>query len=221
MRALFEGRSFAAFLFDLDGTLLTSIEAAERVWTAWAIQHDVDVPSFLSTIHGRRAEDTVRAARPDLDVEKEAQAVTEAEIADVAGVRAIPGAAAFLAALPQDRWAIVTSAPHVLASRRLEAAGLPVPDIFITAEQVKNGKPSPEGFVRAAKALGVDVTDCLIFEDAPAGLEAAKRAGAEAFVIRSTHTHPIAPSLAGASDYLPLRVTVGGDGLALWTSGGN
>src|SRR6187551_2701028 len=119
----FPDRGFAAFLFDMDGTILTSIVAAERVWAAWARGHGLDVEAFLPTIHGVRSVETVRRlALPGVDPEAEAAAITRAEIEDVEGIEAIAGAAAFLAALPADRWAIVTSAPRELAVRRLAAA---------------------------------------------------------------------------------------------------
>src|SRR5688572_3002214 len=125
---LFDGRSFAAILFDMDGTLLSSIEAAERVWTRWAARFGIDARTFLHDIHGRRAVDSVRRLNiPGVDPEAEAEAITLAEIEDVDGVHAIPGAQEFVAMLPRERWAIVTSAPRALAVRRLAAAALPTP----------------------------------------------------------------------------------------------
>src|SRR5687768_8419062 len=123
--ALFDGRSFAAFLFDMDGTLLSSIEAAERVWSRWAAQFGIDAASFLPGMHGRRTIETVRSLNiPGIDVEEQADVITRAEIEDVEGIRVIPGAHEFIASLPKDRWAIVTSASKALATRRLEAIGL-------------------------------------------------------------------------------------------------
>jgi sugar-phosphatase len=116
-------RDFAAFLFDMDGTILTSIKAAERVWGQWARSHGLDVDAFLPTIHGKRTEETVRAlALPGVDPIAEAAFITRAEIEDVAGIEAIVGAGAFLASLPRERWAIVTSAPRLLAEARILAA---------------------------------------------------------------------------------------------------
>ena len=194
-------RSFAAFLFDMDGTILSSIAAAERVWAGWAARHGLDVAAFLPTIHGRRSVETVRQlGLPGVDAQAEADEITRLEIDDVAGIEAIDGAAAFLAALPAGRWAIVTSAPRALALRRIEAAGLPLPAVIVTSEDVVNGKPAPDCFRLAARQLGVQVEQCLVFEDAPAGIAAAEAAGAAVVVITATHTHPIAtrhPQLAG------------------------
>jgi hypothetical protein len=130
-RPLFPDRGFAALLFDLDGTILCSIAAAERIWTDWARRHGLDVAAFLPTIHGVRSVDTVRRlALPGLDPETEADAITRAEMEDLDGIDGAAGAADFLASLPSSRWAVVTSAPRRLSERRLEAAGLPVPPLM-------------------------------------------------------------------------------------------
>jgi sugar-phosphatase len=186
-------RAFGALLFDMDGTLLSSIRAAERVWSDWAAGHGIDVAGFLPTIHGMRTIETVRRwAPPGLDAEIEAAAITAREIADVEGVEAIAGAASFLKTLPAGRWAIVTSAPRALAIRRLEATGLPLPLVVITSEDVDQGKPAPDCFLLAAKRLGIPIGDCLVFEDAPAGVAAAEAAGASIVVVTATHTKPLA-----------------------------
>jgi sugar-phosphatase len=209
----FGGRAFAAFLFDMDGTLLTSIEAAERVWSRWAAGHGLDVEAFLPTLHGKRAVDTIRQLElPGVDAEVEAAKVTVAEIADVDGVREIGAAAAFLASLPADRWAIVTSAPRALAVARLNAAGIAPPAVFVTADDVAIGKPEPDCYLLAAKKLGVAASDCLIFEDAPAGILAAERAGARVMVIRATHTAPLAGPHPGIDDYAGLDTVTAADG---------
>jgi len=200
----FLGKKFAAFLFDMDGTVLTSIVAAERVWAAWARSHGLDVDAFLKTIHGMRSIDTVRRlALPGVDPEAEAAKITQAEIEDVEGVVAIDGVVDFLQSLPADRWAIVTSAPRALALRRLEAAGIPMPPLLITSEDVTRGKPVPDCFLLGAERLGVSADRCLIFEDAPAGIAAAEAAGADVLVITTTHqhryetSHPTLASYAG------------------------
>lgn len=211
-----EGRAFAAFLFDMDGTIITSIAAAERVWSNWARSHDLDVAAFLPTIHGVRAIDTVRRqALPGVNAEREAAAISQAEIEDTQGVEPISGAAKFLAALPAERWAIVTSAPRALAAARLEAAGIPAPKLMITADDVAHGKPDPEGYKLAAKRLGVDIRACLVFEDAPAGIAAGEAAGAAVVVITATHSHPVATHHATISSYDELRSVSEADGLRL------
>jgi sugar-phosphatase len=200
--ALFPDREFAAFLFDMDGTILTSIVAAERVWGDWARRHGLNIEAFLPTIHGRRTVETVRSVGlPGIDAEAEARAITQAEIEDVEGIEAIAGAAEFLAAVPADRWAIVTSAPRALAERRIAAAGLPTPTVMITAEDVEHGKPAPDCFLLAAKRLGNPIKDCLVFEDAPAGITAAEAAGATVVVITTTHTHPLETAHPGIGGY--------------------
>ncbi|MFA6117728.1 MAG: HAD-IA family hydrolase [Sphingomonas sp.] len=209
----FPDRRFAAFLFDMDGTILTSIVAAERVWAGWARRHGLDVEAFLPTIHGVRSVETVRRlGLPGVDPEAEAAEITRLEIEDVAGVEAIAGAAAFLAALPADRWAIVTSAPRALATRRLEAAGLPVPPVMITSEDVERGKPAPDCFLLAATRLGVPADQCLVFEDTPAGIAAAEAAGAAVMVITVTHAHPLETAHPGVLDYAALSARIGPEG---------
>ena len=206
-------RTFAAFLFDMDGTILSSIAAAERVWTRWALRHGVDVATFLPTIHGMRAVETiVRQNLPGVDVEAEAAVIHAEEMDDVEGIAAIAGVRAFLEALPADRWALVTSAPRELARRRIEAAGLPMPPLMIAAEDVTHGKPAPDCFLLAAARLGVRASDCLVFEDAPAGIAAAEAAGASVLVITATHAHPLDTRHPGVVDYgaVAVRVDAGG-----------
>lgn len=200
-RPVFPGSRFAAFLFDMDGTVLTSIASAERVWSRWAAAHGLDVATFLPTIHGVRTVETIaRLGLPGVDPQVEADAIMREEMVDVADIDPIAGAAAFLAALPRERWAIVTSAPRKLAECRLAAAGLPLPPPMIAAEDVARGKPAPDCFQLAAQKLGVSAEACLVFEDAPAGIAAAEAAGAAVLVITATHIEAIAtrhPTRAG------------------------
>jgi mannitol-1-/sugar-/sorbitol-6-phosphatase len=207
-------RDYAAFLFDMDGTILTSIKAAERVWGNWAAGHGLDVAAFLPTIHGRRTEDTVRAQNlPGIDALAEAARITAAEIEDTAGIEAIAGVADFLASLPRARWAIVTSAPRQLALARIAAAGLPLPDVLVSAEDVRRGKPAPDPFLLGAQKLGVAAADCLVFEDTLAGLQSAAAAGMDSVVITVTHTHPVETDAFGTVDYAQLRAVRTQDGL--------
>lgn len=186
----------------MDGTVLNSIAAAERIWAAWALRHGVDVDSFLPTIHGVRAIDTInRLALPGVDAEAEAAFITEAEIEDVEGIIEVPGAANFLKSLPANQWAIVTSAPKALALRRMAAAGIPQPLVMVTAEDVSVGKPDPAGYRLAAKRLGVEPADCLIFEDATVGILAAEAAGAGLIVVTATHDHPLQTPHATLASY--------------------
>lgn len=186
-----EGR-YSAFLFDMDGTILNSIAAAERIWGAWAVRHGLELASFLPTMHGSRAVDTItRLGLPGIDPEAEALKITDAEITDVEGIVEIPGAADFLRSLPAAKWAVVTSAPKDLALRRMKAAGIPVPAVLVTAEDVAAGKPNPDCYLLAARKLGVGISSCLIFEDAPVGIAAGEAAGATVLVVAATHGYPM------------------------------
>ncbi|MDX8516269.1 HAD-IA family hydrolase [Mesorhizobium captivum] len=206
---MFAGRKFAAFLFDMDGTVLNSIAAAERVWTQWANRHGLDVASFLPTIHGRRARETIAALKlPGVDPIAEADALLKAEADDLDGIVPIPGAVAFLKSLPLERWAIVTSAPRELALLRIAAAGIPVPAMMVSAEDVTRGKPAPDCFLLAAKRLGVEARDCLVFEDAPAGIAAGEASGASVMVISATHVHPVVTQHASIASYDALGTVV-------------
>ncbi|MDP9710928.1 UNVERIFIED_ORG: sugar-phosphatase [Pseudomonas fluorescens] len=206
-------RAFGAFLFDMDGTVLNSIAAAERIWSAWAVRHGVNVETFLPTIHGVRAIDTItRLNLPGVDAEAQAAFITTAEIEDVEGIVEIPGAAAFLKSLPADRWAMVTSAPRDLALRRMAAAGIPEPVVMITAEDVSAGKPDPAGYRLAAKRLGLEPADCLIFEDATVGIQAAEAAGAPLLIITTTHQHPLETAHATIASYRDIALSIDSDG---------
>jgi sugar-phosphatase len=185
-------RTFGALLFDMDGTIISSVAAAERVWAAWAQRQGLDVATLLPRIHGVRGIDVItELGLPGIDAHAEVQAILLAEIEDVGGIEAIEGAAAFLASLPSDRWAIVTSSPRRLALRRLEAAGLPPPAVLVTGEDIEHGKPAPDCFLLAAKLLGQKIEDCVVFEDAPAGIQAAEAAGAAVVVVTALHKHPL------------------------------
>ena len=208
--------AFAALLFDMDGTVTNSIAATERVWTAWARRHGLDVETFLPTIHGVRAEETIRRQNlAGVDIAHEVAAVLAGEIADIDDVYPIPGAEAFLRDLPTDRWAVVTSAQRDLALSRLTAAGLPIPTVLVTAEDVSRGKPAPDGYVLAAQRLGVSADACLVFEDAPAGVLAGEAAGAQVLVITAAHRHPFETAHPTLADYSGVRVKLGPDGLRL------
>lgn len=219
MRILFplkinENTKFSAFLFDMDGTLLTSIAAAERVWGAWAQRQGLDPITFLPTMHGQRAIDTIRRLKlPGVDPEIEAAKITKAEIEDVEGVVAIAGVAEFLAALPVDRWAIVTSASKKLAQSRLKAAGLVKPRVIVTGDDVAVGKPDPQCFLLGAKRLGVSAADCLVFEDVEAGVKAGRAAGADVMVVAAAGHGLYLPNLQTIDDYTNIVPVVSAEGL--------
>ena len=181
---VFRNQTFAAFLFDMDGTLLDSSAVVNRVWLSWATRHAIDPPTLLAAMHGVRAEDTVRRfAAAGVDVAAETEWIHQAELNDVEGLVPLEGIGALIERLNDGEWAVVTSATRQLATVRLRAAKLPIPTVFITADDVRRGKPDPEGFVLAAERLGVDVKDCLVSEDSPAGVQAAKAAGAKVAIV--------------------------------------
>ncbi|HEY3767832.1 MAG TPA: HAD-IA family hydrolase [Candidatus Angelobacter sp.] len=179
--------STQAILFDMDGVLINSIPSVERVWRAWALAHHLDPFRVIAHAHGRRSIETIRAAAPHLDAEKENIVVEQMEIDDKDGVTPQPGAPELLSLLPADRFTIVTSATRPLAVARLGYAGLPVPARIITADDVIHGKPSPEPYLKGAALLGFAPGDCLVFEDAPAGIAAARAAGCQVIALHTTH----------------------------------
>ncbi len=176
-----------AVLCDIDGTLVDSTGAVVRTWRAWAARYDVDIEALLAVCHGRRDVDTIADFLPEPQ-RADAVAVHEAlELGDLEDVVALPGAGLLLAALPPTRWAAVTSGPRRLMEARLLAAGLPVPDVMVTAGDVGRGKPDPEGYLLAARLLEVDPGRTLVIEDAPAGIDAGRAAGAAVLAVATSH----------------------------------
>jgi sugar-phosphatase len=182
----------------MDGILISSIGSVERSWTRWCNMRGVDPAYAISVIHGRRAIDSLRLVRPDLDAEKELEILEDFECEDVDDIIVLAGVCDLLKALPHERWTIVTSATERLAKVRLKTAGLPVPDHFVHGDKVAEGKPHPAPFLAGAELLGVAPEECLVFEDSEAGVVAGKAAGCR--VIATLFTHP-AEELAGA-DYI-------------------
>jgi sugar-phosphatase len=175
-----------AILFDLDGVLMDSRVAVERAWERWATGHGIDPIAVLAQAHGRRTIDTIRAIAPLLDIEAEARLLEVAESVDFDGVTTLPGAAELLEALPAGSWTVVTSGTRALATGRLGHGGLPIPKQLITADDVERGKPDPQPYLAGAAALGIDPADCLVIEDAPAGIEAGKAAGMTVLAVATT-----------------------------------
>jgi sugar-phosphatase len=169
-----------AVLLDMDGTLVDSTAVVERLWLAWAEPHGLDPRRVLEVVHGRQGHQSMAILLPERDHAinlVENQEMLARETGDVEGVVAIGGAQQLLASLGRHPHAIVTSANVALMTARMDAAGLTVPDLAITAESVCASKPHPEGFLKAASLLGIDPSDCVVFEDSPAGIQAGLAAG--------------------------------------------
>ena len=175
-----------AVLSDLDGVLVDSAASIESTWRGFAERHGLDPEHVLACGHGRRAIDLIRLTAPHLDAEAEAARIEREEIERTVDLRPLPGARELVESVPPRRFAVVTSASRALAVARLSAAGIPVPKVLVTAEQVEQGKPDPAGYLRAAALLGVDPAHCFVLEDAPAGVEAGLAAGMTVVAILST-----------------------------------
>ena len=205
--------SCRAVLFDLDGVLADSTANYTAHWTAWFTRHGLDAERLLPAVHGRRAIDTIRAVAPHLDADAEHDLLVNAEAEDVSGIVEMPGAREFVTQLPRGQWAVVTSGVRRVALARLRAAGVPAPDVLVPADEITHGKPDPEGYLLAAKKLGVAPADCIVVEDAPAGIAAARAAGIRVLALTTTHH---ASELSGADAIAPdlsvVHVLVAGSG---------
>ncbi len=177
-----------ALLFDLDGVLIDSTPAVTRVWHRWAAEHGFDPETVVRMAHGRPSRTTIRELLPsaDTDIDREDREVERREMEDLDGVVLLPGARQLLNLLPPERWTIATSCTRPLAEVRLRAAGLPIPKTLITSSDVKIGKPDPEPYLKAAAELGFAASDCIVVEDAPAGVRAGKAAGARVIAFLTT-----------------------------------
>lgn len=194
--------SASAFLFDLDGTLIDSGDLFDAYWVQWAERQGADPQAILAWHPGKRLADTVaKFAAPGVDCDAEV-AVILAEVASMTGeLQEIPGAGAFLRALPPDRWGIVTSSFHSLTRAWLRHLDLPIPAVIVTGEDVTRGKPAPDPFLLAAEKLGVAATQTLVFEDAVAGIAGARAAGAAVVALATTQTPTALAGETWISDY--------------------
>jgi sugar-phosphatase len=179
-------QSFAAILSDLDGVLVDSGDSIEQTWGTWARSVGLDPAVLDGRIHGRPAGDVIAEVAPHLDAEEHAANISALDIAGPPA-RLLPGATELLGGASGLPVAIVTSCGHALAHERLRAAALPVPAVLVSADRVSAGKPDPQGYRLAAIELGVAPERCVVFEDAPAGIAAARAAGATVIAIASTH----------------------------------
>ena len=178
----------SALLFDLDGVLVDSTPAVTRVWAEWAIEHGFEREKTVRDAHGRPSIETIRELLPGADHEALNRELEAREIADLDGVVPLPGAIELLNSLPPNRWAIVTSCTRDLAEVRIRAAGLSVPPSIVTSNDITNGKPNPEPYLKGASKLGVNPWDCIVLEDVPAGIRAGKAAGCRVVALRTTAT---------------------------------
>lgn len=167
-----------AIVFDMDGVLADSGDSVDRSWARWAAERGLDGAEVTMWAHGQRSLETVRHYLPESEWERGQADIDRYEIDDAVSVRTIPGAIELTSAVPRDRWAVYTSANIPLAAGRLNAARIPSPSVLITADHVRNGKPDPEGYALAISRLGVEPARVAILEDAPAGIVAARGAGA-------------------------------------------
>ena len=207
-----------AILFDIDGTLVDSTASVVRTWKTWAATRGLDAEAILRVCHGRRTEDTLVEFLPPDQHPAALVELARLERADMHDVLALPGTQSLLPRLPADRWAAVTSGSQDVMRARLIASGLPIPDVLVSAEAVAAGKPDPEGYLKAAAALGRDIRRCLVVEDAPAGIQAGRAAGARVLAVATSHP---AADLTSADVVVPdltaCEVEVTPDGLVVST----
>ena len=202
----------------MDGILISSLGSVERSWTRWAQMRGVDPAHACRVAHGCRSIETVALLRPDLDAEAENLIVDNMEIEDIEEVTVLPGVLNLLAALPRERWTVVTSATDPLARVRLAAGGIPVPERIVNANSVTQGKPHPAPYLAGAELLGLRPEQCVVFEDAASGTKSARAAGCT--VVATTFSHSV-ESLAAAHYLIPdltgveVRVLGGDQGMVL------
>ncbi|PVZ96670.1 hypothetical protein BB558_007410 [Smittium angustum] len=177
-------------LFDLDGTLINTIKCVEKYWHIFSKEHGIDVKELLKFSHGVQTIDVLNKFLPD-NIENNHILVTRVEdniVQDVEGVEVVPGTKELLNSINNDSWGIVTSGTDALARKRLEQMNIPVPKHFFTANNTKRSKPNPDGYIACAQSIGVDPANCIVFEDAPAGIKAGLTAGCTVIGIISSHT---------------------------------
>jgi sugar-phosphatase len=203
-------------LFDMDGVLVSSLGSVERSWEKWALARGIDPAHAVRTAHGRRAIETVRVLRPDLNDLKELEWIEEMEVADNVGLEMLAGVRPILDSLPEKYWTVVTSATERLARSRMEHAGIRVPERIVSADMVSQGKPHPEPYTQGAKLLGLAPSECLVIEDSASGVEAGHAAGCT--VLATLYSHSAAS--LGRADWIvgsleDLQVRVDGNALLI------
>ncbi|SDB95932.1 sugar-phosphatase [Sanguibacter gelidistatuariae] len=207
----FADRTFDAILFDMDGTLISSIAAVDRSWARWAGEYGYDSETFQIS-HGTPARTLVEQLVPPEQVEEAVARINAIELADTDGVLLLPGTGSLFEALPADRHAIITSCTRDLALARIAAAGITAPGVVVTADDVAHGKPDPEPFVLGAALLGFAPSRCLVVEDAPAGLASGRAAGCATLAVNGTHDLTELDADAHAPGLARVGVVVAADG---------
>lgn len=211
----------SAILFDLDGVLLDSTRVVAAQYTSWALENGLDPAVVMHAAHGVRTIEVIQRVAPHLDAEAETRKIEQREA--VAGeVVRMPGAVELVNSIPEGRWCVVTSGTRFLATTRMRRFGVPIPEILVTADDVKRGKPDPEPYLKGAELLKVNPADCVVVEDAPAGIRAARAAGMKVISLPSTYPEDelheadaivsglskIRVSLDGAGPHGPMTVTL-------------
>ncbi|MFL7793918.1 MAG: HAD family hydrolase [Anaerolineae bacterium] len=211
-----------AVIFDLDGVLVDSTIVVEGTWRRWAEAHGLDFERVMQVAHGRPARDTVRLVAPHLDSEAEAARLAVEEAHEIDGLVRIEGAVQLVDSLPKGRWAVATSGTREIAATRLTFAGVAIPAVLVTADDVERGKPDPQAYALAAKRLGVPPESCVVTEDAPAGIQGARAAGMGVIAVATTHPREalqdadvivgrLADICASTDDVGRITIFVGGD----------
>lgn len=185
-------------LFDLDGVLVDSTPAVARCWARWAVRYGFNAEEVVRQAHGRPSIVTMRELMPNGDYEEENRKMEQWEIEDTDGVVPLPGVIDMLRALPPLQWAIVTSCTRPLAEVRIRVAGLPWPKQLVTSADVQRFKPDPDPYLKGAELLGFAPADCVVVEDAPAGIRAGRSAGSRVLALRTTEVDELL-SAAGAT----------------------
>ena len=206
-----------AVLFDMDGTLVDSTRIVELAWGSWAARHSIPLKDVLDFSHGRPTIATLECFLPGRDHSEDLEELAQFEETETAGILAVPGAAEVLRALQTRKhpWAVVTSAWRKLAETRLGAAGLPLPKVIVPIDEIRNGKPDPEGFLRAAALLGMAPADCIVFEDTRPGIDAGMSAGMQVVGLRTTHSSEQLRHQPVIGDFRDVKVRSEGDSLRI------
>jgi sugar-phosphatase len=210
----------SALLFDLDGVLVDSTRSVERHWRIWAREQGIDGDKVMAVAHGVRTIEVIRAVAPHLDAEAEVRKLESREANDHEGVTTMPGAFELVRSVPDRQWGVVTSGTRLLATERLHLFGIPIPKVMVTADDVALGKPHPAPYLKGAELLGVNPSECLVIEDAPAGIQSARAGGMKVIALASTYP---ASALGEADVVIPkldrIQVAVNGARMLVVTVG--